>query len=87
MASEAINLHRRCTSPGSGGGGSIGVRDIAPPFLGNLGAKFSETLFPHFKTCSTQIIIVISRQSFKTFDIFPIISLCLQCSLSKMGGP
>ena len=26
------------------------------PFLGNLGAKFSETLFPHFKTYFTQII-------------------------------
>ena len=27
-----------------------GVRDMAPPLLTNLGAKFSTTSFPHFKT-------------------------------------
>ena len=32
------------------GQGGSGVRDMAPPLLGNLGAKFSETSFPHFKT-------------------------------------
>ena len=32
-----------------------GVRDMAPPLLGNLGAKFSETSFPHFKTYYKQI--------------------------------
>ena len=39
----------------SQGEGGIGVRDMAPPFLGNLGAKFSEMSFPHFKTYFTQI--------------------------------
>ena len=33
-----------------GGEGGSGVRDTAPPSLGNLGAKFSEMSFPHFKT-------------------------------------
>ena len=42
----------RCTFPGAGGSG---VRDMTPPLLGNLGAKFSETSFPHFKTYFTQI--------------------------------
>ena len=37
------------------GQGGSGVRDMAPPLLGNLGAKFSETSFPHFKTSFTQI--------------------------------
>ena len=33
-----------------------GVREMAPLLLGNLGAKFSEMLFPHFKTyVTTQI--------------------------------
>ena len=54
MASKAKNLHRRCTFPWLGGG-DIGVRDIAPPSLGDLGAKFSETSFPHFKTYFMQI--------------------------------
>ena len=39
----------------SQGEGGIGVRDIAPPSLGNLGTKFSEMSFPHFKTYFTQI--------------------------------
>ena len=54
MASKAKNMH----FPGAGGGGEwgSGVRGMALPFLGNLGAKFSETLFPHFKTYFTQII-------------------------------
>ena len=39
----------------SRGEGGIGVRDIAPPSLGNLGTKFSEMSFPHFKTYFTQI--------------------------------
>ena len=33
----------------SGGGGGSGVRDMAPPSLRNLGAKFSETPFPNLK--------------------------------------
>ena len=32
-----------------------GVREMAPLLLGNLGAKFSEMSFPHFKTYFTQI--------------------------------
>ena len=39
----------------SRGEGGIGVRDIAPPSLGNLGTKFSEMSFPHFKTYFAQI--------------------------------
>ena len=43
MASKAKNKCQRCTFL-EGRGGSA-VRDMAPP----LGARFSETLFPHFK--------------------------------------
>ena len=32
------------------GEGSSGVRDMALPSLGKLGAKFFEMLFSHFKT-------------------------------------
>ena len=39
----------------SRGEGGIGVRDMAPPSLGNLGTKFSEMSFPHFKTYFTPI--------------------------------
>ena len=39
----------------SWGQGGSGVRDMAPPLLENLRAKFSETSFPHFKTYFTQI--------------------------------
>ena len=35
--------------------GAGGVRDMALSSLGNLGAKFSEMSFPHFKTYFTQI--------------------------------
>ena len=46
---------RGATSWGiGGGGGSSGVRDMALFLLGNLRAKFSETL-PPFKTYFTQI--------------------------------
>ena len=77
MASKAKNI--------SGGGGS-GVRDKAPPSRGNLGAKFSETSFPHSKTYFTQI----GRCYFSTTILKRSISIifhCLQCSLSKMLGP
>ena len=50
MTSKAKNMHFP-----EGGGGS-GVRGMALPLLGNLGAKFSEMLFPHFKTYFMQII-------------------------------
>ena len=39
----------------SWGEGGSGARDMAPPLLGNIGAKFSETSSPHFKTYFTQI--------------------------------
>ena len=45
---------RGALSWGGGEGGS-GVRDMAAPLLGNVGAEFSETLFPHFKTYFLQI--------------------------------
>ena len=54
MANKAKNI--------SGGEGGSGVRDKAPPSRGNLGAKFSERSFPHFKTYFTQI----GRCYFKT---------------------
>ena len=40
---------------GGGGGGDTGVRDMAQPSQGNLGAKLSKTSFPHFKTYFMQI--------------------------------
>ena len=54
MAGEAKNMHQRHTFLGGGGGGS-GVKDKASTLLWNLGAKFSEMLFPHFKTYFMQI--------------------------------
>jgi len=44
-----------CTFLRGGGEGGSGVRDMALPLLGNLGAKFSETSFPHFKPYFMQI--------------------------------
>ena len=43
IAGKAKNVHQRCTFLGAGGSG---VWDMAPPLLGNLGTKFSETSFP-----------------------------------------
>ena len=40
------------------GGGGSGVSDMASPSLGNLGAKFSETSFPHFRPPSHKLTIV-----------------------------
>ena len=37
------------------GEGGNGVQDIAPPLQRNLGAKFSESSFHHFKIYFTQI--------------------------------
>ena len=54
MAGKAKNTPE-ADFPGGRGGGGSGVRDMALPSLGNLRAKFSETSFPHFKTCFTQI--------------------------------
>ena len=47
-----------------------GVRDMALPLLGNLGAKFSEMSFPHFKTYYTQIgrCYLFNTQQFKMID-------------------
>ena len=39
-------------------GGGSGVSDMASPSLGNLGAKFSETSFPHFRPPSHKLTIV-----------------------------
>ena len=44
--------HRGALFQGQAGSG---VQDMAPPLQGNLGAKFSEMSFPHFKTFFTQI--------------------------------
>ena len=57
MASKTKICARGATSCGIGGwggGGGSGVRDMALFLLGNLRAKFSETL-PPFKTYFTQI--------------------------------
>ena len=43
IASKAKNVHQKCTFLAAGGSG---VWDMAPPLLGNLGAKISETSFP-----------------------------------------
>ena len=51
MASKAKKYAPGVHFPGKGWGeGGSGVRDMAPPSLGNLGATFSETSFPYFKT-------------------------------------
>ena len=49
---SSLNFSSAGTSWGKRGSG---VRDVALLSLGNLGAKFSETSFPHFKTYFTQI--------------------------------
>ena len=43
---------------------------MAPPLLGNLGTKFSEMSFPHFKTYYTQIgrCYLFNTQQFKIID-------------------
>ena len=69
------------------GGGGSGVRDMASPSLGKLGAKFSETSFPHFTALFRQTgRCLIFRQEFKTFDsnniIIPCLSICLSVYLS-----
>ena len=53
IASKAKNIHHR-DALFRGQAGS-GLQDMDPPLLGNLGAKFSEMSFPHFKTFFTQI--------------------------------
>ena len=62
-------------------GGSRGVRDMASPSLENLGARFSETSFPHFMAPFRQIgRCLILRQEFKTF--VPTINYTLSVYLS-----
>ena len=51
-----------------GGEGGSGVRDIAPPLLGNLGAKFSEMSFPDLRPILCKSAVIIFRQQFKVFD-------------------
>ena len=56
MTGKAKNMrHRYIVHFPGGREGDSGVKDMAHPRFGNLGAKFSETSFPHFKTCFTQI--------------------------------
>ena len=55
MAGKAKNVPEVHFPGRGGGGGSTGVRDMAVPSLGNLGAKLSKMSFPHFKTYFTQI--------------------------------
>ena len=55
MASKEKKYSSEEHFPGGWGGGGHGLMDMAPPSRGNLGAKFSETSFPHFKTYFTQI--------------------------------
>ena len=60
-----------------------GLRDMAPPSKGNLGAKFSETSFPHFTD------LLYANRPLLSLDtnlkcLIPIILLCHLCSLSKM---
>ena len=59
--------HRGALFPGHWGSG---VRNMAPPLLGKVGAKFSEMSFPHFKTYHTQIgrYYLFNRQQFKMID-------------------
>ena len=72
-----------------GGGGGSGVRDMVSPSLGNLGAKFSETSFPHFTAPFRQTgRCLIFRQEFKTFDsnnytLSVYLSVCLSIYLSR----
>ena len=76
-------------SHGGGGGGS-GVSDMASPSLGNLGAKFSETSFPHFRPPSHKLTIVQSLDE-NLKDLIPTIipcrpvylSVCLSIYLSR----
>ena len=59
------------------------MRDMTPLLLGNLGAKFSETSFPHFWTILCKLAVIFGQQLI-TFNSN---SLCLQRSLSKIHGP
>ena len=64
-----------------------GVRDMALLSLGNLGAKFSEMSFPHFKTYFTQICHCHLWTTIFLKSLIPIILLRLQCFLSNICGP
>ena len=80
---------QRNTLMEAGGGGGSGVRDMVSPSLGNLGAKFSETSFPHFTAPFRQTSrCLIFRQEFKTFDsnnytLSVYLSVCLSIYLSR----
>ena len=53
IAGKAKNMHHRgALFLGQAGSG---LQHMDPPLLGNLGGKFSEMSFPHFKTFFTQI--------------------------------
>ena len=82
MASKRKICARGATSWGIGGGwGGSGVRDMALLLLGNLRAKFSETLPSFNANCP------LSSSDNNLKRLIPIILLCLQCSLYKMCGP
>ena len=55
MAGKAKNAPEVHFPGRGGGGGGTGVRDMAVPSLGNLGAKLTKMSFSHFKTYFTEI--------------------------------
>ena len=65
--------------------GGSGVKNMALPSLGNLGAKFSEMSFRHFKSYFINWLLLSSEIILK--HLIPIILLFVQCSISKMHGP
>ena len=63
--SKAKNMHHRHTFLEGGGGGKRGdsrARDMVLTSLENLGAKFSETSFPHLRPVFCKSVIVTFRQ-------------------------
>ena len=85
MAGMAKNMRGRYTSLGIGGSGQWS-EGHGPPSLGNLGAKFSETSFHHFKTSFYANWPLLSLDN-NLKCLIPIILLYLQCPLSKVCGP
>ena len=57
---------------------------LALPLLENLGAKFSEMSFLHFKTYFMKINKLLLSLDNNLKCLIRIILLCLQCALSKM---
>ena len=82
IAGKAKNMCQRRTFLGEGGSGA---RDMPSTSLWNLGAKFSETSFPHLRPILRKSAVVTFRQQFKTFDSNYL--TVFKCSLSKIPGP